>query len=128
MNRRNLFFFFAFLALAAVATAVYMWNKPHRNVQTEQARFALDIAALKGELIGDPPRLEHYLDQVMVLNGQVTESATDHVVLDNFAYVEWLEPAAAPVEEGSTISVKARVVAFDELFGQLRLDQGALEP
>jgi|GEM_PF-500075 len=128
VNRKNLFFLVAFLALAGLATAFYLWNKPHRDVQSEKPQFQINAEELRAQLQSDPTQLAGYLDQVVLLQGRVTESAEDHIVVDEFAYVELLEPGKTPLEFGTPIVIKARVVAFDELFGQLRLDQGALEP
>ncbi len=126
MNKKNLLVFGLSLVVLGLAVAVYLWNKPHRNIQSEKSSAQLSTEALKAEIAGNPVALDAYLDRVIEIKGVATEVADDHIVLEEFAYVEMLEPGSQGIEAGQAISIKARVVSFDDLFGQLRLDQGAI--
>jgi hypothetical protein len=126
MNKKNILLIALGVLAIGLSVAVYLWNKPHRNVQNEKSSAQMSVESLKAEIAGNPAAIDTYLDRVLELKGVVTEAADDHIVLEEFAYIELLESGNQGLEPGQTVAVKARVVSFDDLFGQLRLDQGAV--
>lgn len=117
-------------AIVAGAAYWYTFHKPHRNVQTEESSFTLSSASLIGEFSADlPAATEKYIDKVIEIEGIITDVNATNAMLDGSVYCSFMEGELGKVIEigqGKTISIKGRVIGFDELFGEIRLDQCAL--
>jgi hypothetical protein len=117
-------------AIGAGAAYWYTFHKPHRNVQTEKSSFTLSSESLIGEFSADlATATEKYIDKVIEIEGIVTDVNASNAMLDRAVYCSFLEGELGKVVEigqGKTITLKGRVIGFDELFGEIRLDQCAL--
>ena len=117
-------------AIGAGAAYWYTFHKPHRNVQTEKSSFTLSSESLIGEFSADlATATEKYIDKVIEIEGIVTDVNASNAMLDGAVYCSFLEGELGKVVEigqGKTITLKGRVIGFDELFGEIRLDQCAL--
>lgn len=117
---------------AVVGGAVYLYTfyKPHRNVQGEKSAFTLSSANLIGEFQTDQTAAtEKYIDKVIEIAGTVTDVNASNATLDGSVYCSFLEGELSKVVEigqGKTVTLKGRVIGFDELFGEVRLDQCAV--
>ncbi len=115
-----------------VGGAVYLYTfyKPHPNVQKEKSAFTLSSANLIGEFTADiSVATEKYIDKVIEIEGVVTDVNSTNAMLDGAVYCSFLEGELGKVVEigqGKTITLKGRVIGFDDLFGEVRLDQCAL--
>jgi hypothetical protein len=117
---------------AFVGGSVYMYTfyKPHRNVQKEKSAFTLSSANLIGEFTADmQAATDKYIDQVVEIEGVVTDVNATNAMLDGAVYCSFLEGELGKVVEvgqGKTITLKGRIIGFDDLFGEVRLDQCAV--
>lgn len=112
------------LLIIAVAVGLYLWNKPHRDYQGEDATYQLESAVLMDEYISDEEAANaRYLDQVILVKGVVTEKNEQSILLDDNIYASMEEAAElADLSEGDEISVKGRLTGYDELMGEIKLD------
>ncbi len=119
-----------FILLIGVALAgyFYVFHKPHRNVQAEEASVHLRARELfdayKQEVSAANAQ---YLDQVVEIRGAITELDDNHLILEPGIYCQMAEGfAPSGLTEGGEVTVKGRVVSFDELFEEVRVDQASL--
>lgn len=116
------------LLLGGGAIALYLWNKPHRDPTQEKAAHQLEATALQQAFLTDiASAMETYLDQVVEVTGEITEAGPDYLVLDEGVYVRMAEGRSDFPQSGKVL-VKGRVVSFDDLFEQVRLDFATMEP
>ena len=117
------------LALVAGAIVAYvMYNKPHRDYNSEEAvkRWTAE------EIVGwhsDQPEAEHaqWQDQVVVVAGVAREVSTASLILNPGVVVHWESDVDSPaIEVGQQVAIKGRVVGFDDLFGEVRIDHAQL--
>jgi hypothetical protein len=116
--------------IGGAAAYWYTFYKPHRNVQKEKSAFTLSSANLIDEFRADQPSAtEKYIDQVIEIGGTITDVNAGNAMLDGAVYCSFLEGELAKVVElgqGKSVKLKGRVIGFDELFGEVRLDQCAV--
>ena len=113
--------------LGGGAIAYYLWNKPHRDPTQEKASIQLDALTLQQAFLTDiASAMETYLDKVVEVKGEITEAGSDYLVLDEGVYVQMAAEQTNMPQSGS-VSVKGRVMGFDDLFEQVRLDFATLE-
>ena len=104
-----------------------MYNKPHRDYASEAVAKSWSSTELV-EWHTSHPESEHaqWQDQVMQASGNVTSVSDRGIVLSPGVVVTWDEghqPATAP--EGA-VTIQGRLVGFDDLFGEVRIDHARL--
>ena len=115
------------LIIIFLATAVYfIWNKPHKDYSTMKTDVTISslnfINAFKAN---STLATEKYLNQIILVSGDITDKLTTSVVLDN-GVVCTLDSSSLKalrlIQINDKISIKGRFVGFDDLFGEIRLD------
>lgn len=108
------------LILIASAVAVYLWNKPHRDPAKESITARLGGEELRNAYNENKLKADSlYLDQVVLVNGMITEVKGNTILIDDGIFCQF-EQEIQPIE--GRIVIKGRVVGYDDLFGQVRLD------
>ena len=110
-------------AVAGGVVAYSMYNKPHKDyceVEVAQTWTSHDLVSW----YSSHPAEDHaqWQDKVVLVEGPVSSSSDQGVVLSPGAVLTWgcgNDPKSAL--EG-TVRVKGRIVGFDDLFGEIRLD------
>jgi len=110
----------------SVAVYDYTFNSKHRDIASEAATMTLSANELstqfqKNEVLATT----NYLDKVIEINGEITESEEDELVLNNQVQVSFSTPEMPSVNEGS-ITIKGRCVGYDELLEMVKIDQATL--
>jgi hypothetical protein len=118
-------------AIVLVAIAVVGYNiiyKDHRDIKTEEAEFTLTAASLSSEFLADETKATaKYADKTLVVTGKVTslDKASGTVTIDEILSATMLDKTAN-VAEQSQVKVKGRFVGYDDLLGELKMDQVTL--
>lgn len=113
------------LLLFLVCGYLYVY-KDHRNIATEKERFSMDVQTLfavyqKNEIEAD----KKFLNETIVVNGIVSMlNKEDQVVVLNEKLVAvFSEKLANGIEVKSTVKIKGRLIGYDSLLEQLKMDQ-----
>lgn len=122
--KKGIIIILAIAVLGGIGAYFYVFHKPHRDPSAEAATFqimSVEIAQEFGN--NEAAATEKYLDKVVEVKGTVLEVDGSTVILDNVvscagATVE----AFNGVQEGDELVVKGRVIGFDDLFGEVKLD------
>ena len=114
-----------FLA-AVVAGAVVAWsmyNKPHKDYAQEevaQTWRAEDLVAAFAEAPDDMQA--QWQEKVVEVAGTVRSSSMQGVVLNPGVVATYDEGHAPEVAPTGRVTLKGRLVGFDDLFGEVRID------
>ncbi len=126
---RRLFFWLLLLAGIAGGFAYTMYNKPHKDYASEEVAqtWAAD------ELVAwytSHPAADHaqWQEKVVAVTGEVTSADDRGVILAPGVVVTWETGAAPDAALSGRVTIKGRVVGFDDLFGEVRLDHARLLP
>ena len=112
------------LAGAALVFAVYEYNRPASNRTMESSTVAISAQELhSGFLSGDSLQCSEWLNQIVEVTGKVqsVEGATVLLVPGVVCTFEEL-PDRLPWLKGSEVTLKGRVLGFDDLFNEVRMD------
>lgn len=116
--------FFLIGLVAGVMTYLYVFHKPHRDVQQEEVQFVLTAAELLDHFVSDPNAAQARFNEAVVkVSGVAVMVEPKAILLEGGAYCQLLAEAKHQVQEGDAISLKARVVGYDELLEEVKLDQ-----
>ncbi|ALM49512.1 hypothetical protein AMR72_11740 [Flavobacterium psychrophilum] len=117
----------AVVALIIIGSLLYGYYgflyKSARDISSETSAFTVPAHGLAGEYAANVKTADaKYLNQAIEINGKVTEIRDSLVILDaNVVCGFDALPADAAVNKNVTI--KGRCIGFDELFGEVKLDQ-----
>lgn len=115
-----------FLLAAVVAGAAVAWsmyNKPHKDYAQEevaQTWRAEDLVAAFAEAPDDMQA--QWQEKVVEVTGTVRSSSKQSVVLNPGVVATYDEGHAPQVAPTGRVTLKGRLVGFDDLFGEVRID------
>lgn len=124
MNRKVIILLL--VVIAFIAGAVYFYNgylyKDARDITSEEAAHSLTAQQLFADYENNMAKADSmYLNKTIVIQGTVTQLTDSLVIVDAVAVCAF--STIPEIKTGDKISVKGRCIGFDELFGEVKLDQ-----
>tara|TARA_R110000850_G_scaffold22122_1_gene64509 strand:- start:1249 stop:1638 length:390 start_codon:yes stop_codon:yes gene_type:complete len=110
--------------LGGIGAYFYVFHKPHRDLANEEAALTEQANILVDKFRENVESANSvYLDQIVEVNGVAAEVHPDHILLEGGVYCTLAEDALNPeVNQGGEITVKGRVVGYDDLFEEVKMD------
>lgn len=94
-----------------------------RNLATEETIFAVTSSSITSEFITNIEKAnEKYLEKAITIKGKITASSRNDVILDGVIICS-CNNQVLPIKTEETVTIKGRVVGYDDLMGELKLDQ-----
>ena len=98
-------------------------NLGKRDVKSESAAFTLKTKDIIAEFTANADAAnKKYLEKPVAITGVVSSVKDKEVIVDGTVNCGFTTADAA-VKNGQTITIKGRVVGYDDLLGELKLDQ-----
>ncbi|WP_116789807.1 OB-fold protein [Flavobacterium psychrotrophum] len=123
---------FAIIAVVLIIglASAFIWYgylyKDARNVSDEEATYSLTAENLTADYEAAQQTADtKYLNKTIAVSGVVTTVNDSVVTLDGKVFCGFDKKMDQP--EGKTITVKGRCIGYDELFGEVKLDQCTLK-
>jgi hypothetical protein len=96
----------------------------HRNISAEAPEFSINATAIKNEFAFNGVASEKkYLNTTVVIIGTVSDSNDKNVTLNSSVFCQFISPIKTPLDKDSKLKVKGRVIGYDDLLEQVKLDQ-----
>ncbi|WP_411767022.1 OB-fold protein [Winogradskyella sp. A3E31] len=115
-----------FVALIVGAYFLYRYiNKDHRDISSEKAEFEISAVQIASEFQSEPLKAQNnYLNKTIIVSGKVSEFELNTLTLDNTIFCDLKSGANTnEIVIGETISIKGRCIGYDDLLGEIKLDQ-----
>lgn len=124
-------FVFALLAFILVATAfVYFYvYKQHRNISLEQPDYVLSSKDLISEFsLNQEIANKKYVDQTISIYGKITslDLKSRIIIIDDKIVAVLLNDQVQNFSIGKEIKIKGRLVGYDDLFEEIKMDQSSV--
>ncbi len=116
--------FWGLMVAAAVAgvVVVQMYHKPHKDYAAADVERTWEAEALVAWFqTNDATTHGQWSEQVVSVSGEVRESTSDGVILEPGVVCVWQAEVSVPPLAGR-VTLKGRIVGFDDLFGEVRVD------
>ncbi len=98
-------------------------NLGKRDVKSEAAAFTLKSKDIIAEFTANADAAnKKYLEKPVAVSGVVSSAKEKEVILDGTVNCGFTV-ADASMKEGQSVTIKGRVVGYDDLLGELKLDQ-----
>lgn len=117
------------LLLSIIALYFYMYQS-HRDIASENVAFTTSVSELSQRFINNPDSSTTiYADQTISIYGNVTalDLKQNSITLDYKLIALVTKEEIGKVKNGDLVKVKGRFIGYDELFGELRMDQCIVE-
>jgi len=101
----------------------YAYHGGKRDIQSEEAAFTITTKAIVAEFTSNADAAnKKYLEKPVAISGTVTSVNDKEVIVDNAVNCNF-SAADATIKKGQNVTIKGRVVGYDDLLGELKLDQ-----
>lgn len=118
---------FALVLLLTIVSGVvaynYVMHGGARDLSREETDFTLSSKQLADEFTSNGASANSkYLEKAIAVKGIVTDASSDQITLDN-GIVCVLKKTDPSIKVNQVVTIKGRVVGFDDLMGEVKLDQ-----
>ena len=119
---KKLLFILIGIAILGFFGYTYIY-KEHRNIAEEEAEFVLDAELLVKNFSENPEFAnENYLNKTIAVEGKITAINDNNLILDNRIFCEFSKfPENIKLQE--MLIIKGRCIGYDDLLGEVKLDQ-----
>ncbi|GGF25096.1 OB-fold protein [Flavobacterium limi] len=111
------------IALFGVFGYCYVWYGGGRDVSAEDAVFSVSSKEIIAEYEADIEKSNtKYLEKAIAVKGTVSKINDKQIIVDNTIVCDFKE-ADSSIKEGQAVTLKGRVVGYDDLMAELKLDE-----
>ena len=123
MKKSRIIISLVIISLLGLFTYQYVMHGGARDLSTEKAEFTLSSKAILDEFTTNQELSnKKYLEKAVAVKGTITDVNSTQIIVDN-AIICILKNPNSTLVKNQTVTVKGRVVGFDDLMGELKLDQ-----
>lgn len=118
------------LLLVIVIGAIIGYNyiyQDHRDIESETAEYVISADEIALEFSNDATVAEQkFLNKTIEVSGTITEVNDSDMTLDDKVFGQFLNSSKRDVKLDTQVKIKGRVIGYDELLEQVKLDQCAI--
>lgn len=121
MKKRS---FIILLLLGVIAVGLYKYiYKNHRDIASEASAFIVSSHQLSTEFIQDAITAEtKYLNKTIEITGVISDVEQHSLTLNDKVFCQFAEQLSA-IKTDEYLKIKGRVIGYDDLLEQVKLDQ-----
>ena len=118
-----IFISLAIFLLVAFGIYIYVMHGGGRNLENEDAAFVVSSDQITKEFTTNINQAnKKYLEKAIAVQGVVTDIIENQIIIGNSVVCTFEKPANS-IHKNQILTVKGRVVGYDDLMGELKLDQ-----
>ena len=125
MSKKRAIIITAIIAIIALGLYFYygVLYKEGRDISSEKATHSITATELFEDYSIDASKADSlYLNKTIEVQGEISGADNVSLELNEVIFCSFNSPVAS-TRSGSRVAVKGRCIGFDELFGQVKLDQ-----
>jgi predicted negative regulator of RcsB-dependent stress response len=111
--------------------AYHYLYQDHRNISDEKATFSLTVTKIYTDFTQDEAKaIAKYLDKTVLVTGTITsiDATSKTVTVDQKLLARFDTMLPATIKKNQKITVKGRILGYDNLLEELQMDQSSLLP
>jgi CTP-dependent riboflavin kinase len=125
MNKKFKIILFSIVVIGIVGFTGfnYVMHGGARNLSNEDAAFTVTSKTITAEFASNVDVAnKKYLEKAIIIKGTVTKITDKEITIDNSIICN-LKDVDTTIQKDQAITLKGRVVGYDDLMGELKLDQ-----
>lgn len=112
------------LVLIAVIAGYNYIYQDHRDIESEKAEFTMSSNEISQLFSENSTSAEHkFLNKTIEVSGLITDLAINDLTIDDKIFCQFSNNLETSLDENETIKIKGRVIGYDDLLEQVKLDQ-----
>jgi hypothetical protein len=119
------------ILIIIIIAAVFGYNyiyQDHRSIENERVAFVVSSQEIAIQFFEDTATSEQkYLNKTIEVSGLITEININNITLDDKVFCQFSEAINISVKENSNLYIKGRVIGYDDLLEQVKLDQCSIK-
>ena len=101
----------------------YVMHGGARNLENEETNFTVSSSSITSEFTTNIESAnKKYLEKAVAIKGKITSSNRNEIILDENIICSFKKPDSS-IKNGQVVTLKGRVIGYDDLIGELKLDQ-----
>lgn len=127
LSRKNKIFLWLFLGLIVIVYSLYRYAyQPHTTIENFKTEF---IGTANDFLVKVQENDSIWQNKAVVLSGKITAADSRGITLNSYIYCQFRDTIAlVSLQNNQTIRIKGRVIGYDDLLEELKLDQCIIQP
>ncbi|MBR9846319.1 MAG: hypothetical protein GYB35_09530 [Algicola sp.] len=111
------------LVIALIIGYSYI-NQSHRDIENENAEYNLDAIDIASNFSENARLAEtKYQNTTIEVRGNITEVSSNSITLDDKVFCQFTKAIETTLKNNTTVKIKGRVIGYDDLLEQVKLDQ-----
>lgn len=111
------------LIIAAVIGYNYIYQD-HRDIESEKAEYSMTSDEITIKFSENAVQAEQtFLNKTIEVSGLVSEVNANEITIDDKVFCQFSNMNQNTIEINSKIKIKGRVIGYDDLLEQVKLDQ-----
>jgi len=111
------------LIIAAFIGYNYIYQD-HRDIENESAEFAMPSSEIALQFSQDPTSAEQqFLNKTIEVSGLISEINTNDITIDDKVFCQFSNNIETALDKSDKVKIKGRVIGYDDLLEQVKLDQ-----
>lgn len=111
------------LIISSVVGYNYIYQD-HRDIKTEASSFSITSTEINNEFLENLEISEQkYLNKTIEISGMLSEINKNDLTLDEHVFCAFDDSINTVLKKHSKIKIKGRVIGYDDLLEQVKLDQ-----
>ncbi|WP_426431719.1 OB-fold protein [Winogradskyella sp. HB-48] len=115
------------LIIVLIITAVIGYNyiyQDHRDIESEQAEFTMSSAQINQLFSENSTSAEQkFLNKTIEVSGFITDINSNDITIDDKVFCQFSNNLETSLNKNEKAKIKGRVIGYDDLLEQVKLDQ-----
>lgn len=129
MKKNKIIVISVFVLIVAYLIYAYVYQS-HRDIASEKESFLVTADAVFKEFKADEPKAnKKYLDKTIDVYGKISSMDLNEntIVIDEKMFAVFKDKIPEGLQLHSEIKIKGRFIGYDDLLGEMKMDQCAIE-
>lgn len=115
------------LIIVLIITTVIGYNyvyQDHRDIENEQTEFSMSSVEINQLFSKNPTSAEQkFLNKTIEVSGLITDINSNDITIDDKVFCQFSNNLEPSLNKNEKVKIKGRVIGYDDLLEQVKLDQ-----
>jgi len=126
MRKKWIIILFILVVVVVVISYNYIYQD-HRTIENENAEFVISSAEIANLFSENSVSSEQkFLNKTIEVSGLISELNTNDITIEDKVFCQFSDDLKLSIDKNSKVKIKGRVIGYDDLLEQVKLDQCTL--
>ena len=115
------------ILVITVVVSIFGYNyiyQDHRDIESEQAEFTMTSSEINQLFSENSTSAEQkFLNKTIEVSGIITDINSNDITIDDSVFCQFSNNLETSLDKNENIKIKGRVIGYDDLLDQVKLDQ-----